>query len=251
MSEPFKEKFKVLYELAKYALHEETQRSSRIDEKASRYLSVLSLLLGIIIPISIAYIKLFIPITMKMDVIGILLFVLFVISLTCSWYATFSVFKVTELQRVPMNDNMINYFEVNDLTTIYKSVAEKNFKDCLEFNTKVSNDKTDRLENSYKLIIITIVLALLSVVIAGYKIYYSSISERNEEVVIMLNNEFIDSQEYKIKLILESPKRPNSNQSDPRPQEMPVQPTPQPTAPPPNETITEGVDGNDLPQNKK
>lgn len=260
------QKYKELYELAKYALDEETQRSSRIDEKASRFLSVLSLLLGVVGLISNSYLSLFFPINFWADYLGIASFGIFAILLALSWYETFRVFKVSELYRVPMNDEMIQYFESNELENIYQSVAKFNFKECLENNRNLSNKKAERLNNSYRFIIATFFFALLCVLFSGIKIYNKD-KNIKEEVVIMNNIEFIDVNGNRLKLIMERPP-PN----DPSP-ELPYPPKPPDNSydkqysaekpqdndetsttidqPPPNEIVTEGDEGDNSVQKEK
>lgn len=205
------QKYKELYDLAKYAFEEEIARSSRIDEKASRYFSVLSLLLGILGLVSTSYLSLYIPPKDIFDQLGLLFFGFFAILIGISWCQTFRVFRVSELKTIPINEAMIDYYKKANIIEIYQSVTETNFKEGVAHNKKASQRKAKLLSSSYKYIIVSFVFVFVSIIVAGLKMYQHE-NNTNKEVNIMFNKEFIDPSGNKIKVVLETPiNRPPGN----------------------------------------
>lgn len=204
---PELQKHKELYDLAKYAFEEEIARSSRIDEKASRYFSVLSLLLGILGLVSSSYLSLYIPPKICVDYLGLLSFGLFAILLAISWIQTFRVFSVREVQSIPINKEMIEYFQKANVIDIYKSITETNFKKGIDNSKKINIGKAVLLRSSYKFIIISFIFVFFSIIFAGLKLYEKA-NIMDKEANIMFNKEFVDPNGNKLKLILESPAKP-------------------------------------------
>lgn len=197
------QKHKELYDLAKYAFEEEIARSSRIDAKASRYFSILSLILGVLGLVANSYLSLYIPPTTCVDYLGLLSFGLFAIFLAASWVQTFRVFRIREGQAIPINKKMIEYFQKAEIIDIYKSITEINFKEGIDSNKTINKGKAKLLQHSYTLIFVSFIFVFLSVIFAGLKIYEKEIIPDNG--LNFSNAETMDAERDRIKIIIEIP----------------------------------------------
>ena len=204
-------KYNELFRLSKYVLDEEVQRFIRIDQKASRYLSVLTVMFGISGFIGKWSIENFI-LKSDIDYLGMIAFLLFAIFLVLSWYFSFKVLKVHELTRMPMNDEMIAFFDKNNLIDVYYALT-KRFKDAYQENKHKTNKKASYLTWSYRFIICTFISLLLTFCLIGIKIYNTraidceDINYKKEVILWEMNKEVIikgDKTQVILKMIQEN-----------------------------------------------
>ena len=95
------DKYEELYKLSKEVFNEEQSRFNQIDQKASYYLSALTLLLGVTGVFTNRLIKQFLPPHSRVEFVLFVLAVLIVISLVVSWLAIFSVLRVHATLKIP------------------------------------------------------------------------------------------------------------------------------------------------------
>ncbi|MFC1833296.1 hypothetical protein ACFL2Q_01010 [Thermodesulfobacteriota bacterium] len=163
------DKYEELYSLSKYLLNHEIDRHKRIDDKASKYLAVITLLVGIYGFFANWMLSEVVPIQQWDFLEWILALVILsvLLSLFITWVMIFRSLKVIELKQIPMNDQMIKFFDKNRPIDIWYALARGN-KDALLENRKEVNRKAEQVSTGYKWTAVTVVLFFLLVSLFGY-----------------------------------------------------------------------------------
>ncbi len=135
------EKYKELYNLAKEAFNEELNRAFRIDEKASKYLTVLTFFIGIygFFIKEILQIISFPNNFIEWSLFLVLAIILLLLIVTC--FKTFSILKVHEYRKIPID---LNFFDKNELIDIYFTMAS-GIKENMIQNRKTTDKKSKKL----------------------------------------------------------------------------------------------------------
>lgn len=145
------EQYKFLYELSRRALDEELDRYKRLDEKASRFLSILSI--GIV-----AYTALLNAGASKIFPLHsagpaawlfVALAVLTFIALLSSWFRIFCSIKLSSSPRVSIGSAANTLAEDEDLVTMYYMLSIS-CQNAVASARTVLTKKTDYLESAYK-----------------------------------------------------------------------------------------------------
>ena len=163
------DKYEELYKLSKAVFDEEQSRFNQIDEKASYYLSVLTLLLGVAGYFASRLIELFLPPHRPVEFILLALAFLIVVSLLASWAAIFSVIRVHTTLKIPLDDQIFDLFNSQDSNTIFYSLSI-GIKHALMVNRQIGDNKAKKLYHGYRFICSTV---LLLVLFAGFFGYYT------------------------------------------------------------------------------
>lgn len=145
------EKYKELYELSLKVLEEEQQRASRLDEKASKYFSVLTFLIGIYGVFCSRIISECIPFKGWMDFVSIGLGALNFSGLIVVWFLCFAVFRQHVFVKIPLNDEMIKFYKDNELIDIHYTLSKAN-KEALAENRDITDKKSHLLVWIYKIL---------------------------------------------------------------------------------------------------
>ncbi|HEX8147949.1 MAG TPA: hypothetical protein VF591_12285 [Pyrinomonadaceae bacterium] len=154
------ENYKELFAFAKEAFKEELERLKSIDQKASNYLSVLTLLLGVAGFFIKWVVENFIPPRNTLEVILVILTILIVAGILFSWFFTFSVLRLQKIYTYPLDTETINFFTNNTLVDIYYYLSV-GIQDAVSNNRSVGDTKSRRLNYAYRSIRYTVVLLLL------------------------------------------------------------------------------------------
>ena len=168
------EKLREMYNLSKEVLYEEHNRSDRLDEKASRYLTVLTLLLGGFSICGKWVVDDLMPPNGWYGSILLLTGLLLFLGLVTSWFLIFRSMKAEWVTKIPFDGHMIKFFEDNDLATVYHDIAGGN-AEALATNRQVFNKKCKRLNCSYFIMNISLCLFFLFVlgyVVRGWLVHY-------------------------------------------------------------------------------
>jgi hypothetical protein len=112
------QKYEELYQLSNESLAEELQRSHRIEEKASRFFAVLSLLLALSGISGKFILTSVIPPKNWIDFICMSFAILFVLSALSGLYFTFKVFQLSYLVKAPVDNDVIKFFDDNEYLDI-------------------------------------------------------------------------------------------------------------------------------------
>ena len=124
------EKCRELYYLSKEVFQEELGRSERIEAKASRYLTILTLMLGAFAFFGERVLDSFVPPENTIEWGSAVLTCVLLLALVAAWFALFGVLKVREFRKVPID---IEHFKNHELSQIYLSMS-RGFKENLDLN---------------------------------------------------------------------------------------------------------------------
>ena len=165
------EKYKELYDLSIKVLEEEQQRANRLDEKASRYFSVISFLIGIYGILCSRIIIDCMPHKEWVDVTLIGLGFAILIGLIIAWFLCFAVFRQHVIVKIPLNEEMIEFFNDNKLLDIYYTLARAN-KDALKENRKISDNKSSLLAWTYRALSVVFIFMAVMIFLFGMDIWH-------------------------------------------------------------------------------
>jgi len=185
------EKYKELFNSARYVLDEEQKRFVRIDEKASKYISVLIVLFGLLGFIFKWSFDAFIPFQSPIDYVGVCVFSCLILFLALAFFLCFKVLKTAQIRAMPMNDKMIKFYRENKLIDIYFALAKK-FMDAFQVNSKIVVQKGILLSWGYKFIVYSFISLLLLLPLMGIRMYERKIIKK--EVISMLEEEKDETQ---------------------------------------------------------
>ncbi len=168
------DKYIELYDLSKQVLDERLQSLRQVEEKASRYISVLGLLL-------VAYglggkfvLEELIPPRDWIDTFPLIVFLIFFALIIYTIFVLFRILDTRRLTHIPMNDEVIKlYSEQTHLNAIY--AMTQGISEAVAKNEAVLLDKTARLTKSYRLMLSCIIL--LSIFISS--VVFRSFSQQN------------------------------------------------------------------------
>jgi len=165
-------KYKELYDLSLKVLNEEQKRFNRIDEKASKFFSIFTLLLGAYGFFGKWIIDNLVPPTTYLDNLLIIVAISILLTLFISWFKIFNVLRTQQTNKIPMDQPMIKFFYDNELIDIYYALTKGN-KDALNKNLEVTKYKANELNNGYIFINITIILLGLFSILYGIHAYFN------------------------------------------------------------------------------
>jgi len=164
------EKYKELYDLSIKVLEEEQQRANRLDEKASRYFSVISFLIGIYGILGSRVITDCIPYKGWMDIILIIFGFVILLGLIIAWFLCFAVFRQHVVVKIPLNEEMIKFFNENELIDIHYTLSKAN-KDALKENREITDNKSSLLARTYKVLSVIFILMVLMIFIFSMNVW--------------------------------------------------------------------------------
>jgi hypothetical protein len=166
------DKYEELYNLSKYLLNHEIDRQKRLDEKASKYLAVITILVGGYGFFANHLLNEMTPLRQWVFwewALGIAI-VSVLAALVITWVIIFKSLKTIELHQMPMNDEMITFFDTHRPVDILYALSKGNKKALLE-NRKKVNQKAQQVSAGYKWTAITVAVFLLLVILFGcYKL---------------------------------------------------------------------------------
>jgi hypothetical protein len=150
-------KYEELYKLSKEGLKEELERFKRVDEKASRYFSVLTGLLAVLGLAGKFTIDYFIPPSLAMDWICLSVGIILILCVLGAYAWIFSVLRTQALTKVPMSQELVDFFDTNRYIDIVYALTKGNIEATIE-NRSVTDRKTARLTRGYWFIVGSVVL---------------------------------------------------------------------------------------------
>ncbi len=187
-----KEKWEKLFNLSKEIYKEEIDRFLHIDNKASRYISVITILFGltgIVFKISFIY---FFKFEDKFDYMGAILVSIFIILLALGWLYSFRAIKIQQYRGVTLNDKWIKFYWKERLIDIYYGYI-KRFKNAISLIAFQRDRKATFLKYSYNFVMYSILALILTFALIGYKYYSCNYSDnfQNKEGVKIMKDEGI------------------------------------------------------------
>lgn len=203
-------KYKELFEYSKEVYNEELSRFFRIDEKASKYLSILTLLLGGFGYFGIWVLDNMLPPKNFIEWLLLINLILLFLSLIIAWYYNFSALKLHSLIKLPLDSETIEFFNNNEQIDIYfalsKELANTNIK-----NKNETDKKSKNLFRNYVFIIISV--GLLTTFTIFFSIYKWNNNYHKKVEVQMSEENNTSKQESNSD---EKEKKPNPNVKPPK-----------------------------------
>ncbi|MBU1355924.1 MAG: hypothetical protein KJ620_05095 [Candidatus Edwardsbacteria bacterium] len=147
------QKYEELYKLTKDSLDDELGRFKRLEEKASRYFSVMSIILVVAAFIGKMSYETIVPSKTVIDLFCFLLLSAFIFFILVAIIYLFSVFRIQSTAKPPMGVELIQFINNNRYIDIIYSLSKRNIE-AIKHNTALSNRKTRYLSVGYRFIMI-------------------------------------------------------------------------------------------------
>ncbi|WP_447964989.1 hypothetical protein [Nitrospira sp. Ecomares 2.1] len=238
------ENHRELYLLAKEVFKEEQERLNRIDEKATRYLSALTVIIGTWGFFAKWIFESTLPPKNSIEWALVILALFSLILLFIAWWNALQVLRNSQLQKIPLTEETIKWFGEHSLPNIYRGMTE-GIRKAKEVNRQVGNKKLRKLSLAFSLIMINGIVMLFLLLIFGIHTWESKsrISHPQEPEKVERKGQMAITKGHapQPSEIPES----NPSQEPGKPQEPKIDPN---LIPPPFETVTEGFDPLKLPK---
>lgn len=154
-------KEKELYEYAKIIYQSDHDRYEYNKAQAFKYVSVLVFIASIGGYIGNRFLKNYYPPTNILELIQFGSLILFFISISAGFVSLWLTISGDDFSVLPLNDDVINYFQNHDLDTVYSELSEK-MKEAHSFNEETCENCYYWLNHSYRFIFISIINLLLA-----------------------------------------------------------------------------------------
>jgi len=142
------EKYKFLFEYQKNQFDEEINRYRRLEEKALKYLNVITFALGAYLFLIRQIIEQVIPPTNLLEwLITISVFITFICFLS-SWSLIFRAIKLSDIVKMPSNDDTILYLKNNTKETVYLGLSKK-YSEAIKKVEENYSKKLDFVQKAY------------------------------------------------------------------------------------------------------
>ena len=161
-------KYKELYEYSTKILTDEHDRFRNADEKASKYTTILTFLIGIIAYLDKWTIDNSVPPRDVTDWIVLLIAVATLTSAVIAWFLVTGVVTASPYLGRPLNEEVLAFFRDNRLIDIYFSFAKSNAK-AVQENAKKTAKKYRRLVIAFKWMYAAAVGVLLLIALFCWK----------------------------------------------------------------------------------
>jgi len=164
------DKYKELYEFSLNVYKEQITRDNNLQEKASKYFTALTFILGF----SVYYFKWFFEqdiskfIVMDWIIIITSFILIFIIYLT--WDKILKVLRVENYAAIPLRDDVLDFYYDNKLIDIYYAMS-KGLNNAVKINTKVHDTKSEYLSKAYNYLKIDSFLILLLLILNVIKLF--------------------------------------------------------------------------------
>lgn len=151
------QKYKELYDLSREVFAEELNRSARLNEKATRYITVITFLLGVFAFFGKHILASILPPGNPLELLLTLVTAAVLVLLVITWFFAFRVLRVTWLRKIPIDADMFNNNRLIDAYYAYS----RGIKEWWEFNRDKGDLKSCALNHAYDLIRVTVVLFVI------------------------------------------------------------------------------------------
>jgi len=145
-----REKYKTLYEYQKTQFDDEKQRYSRLEDKAAKFLTALTVVISAYTLIVGKFVD-----SLPTDINAVLkwscyiLIALTFFSFCSAWACIFRTLKLRDVPKMSSDKKSIEYFLDNHLETIYWDRAEK-YSEAIDMYRIQNKEKTDLMSNAYR-----------------------------------------------------------------------------------------------------
>ena len=161
-----KDSYKALYEHQKYQYEIEKNAYGKLEDKASKYLASLTVVITAYTAIVGIFLKeLLINLNPLVCFLCIFLIVFSFIFLCFSWYSIFRCLRLQEVFRLESNQEMIDYFLDQDyLETVYLDKTKKYDKATQQY-IKKNKKKINLIKNGYSEILVGVLSSVILIFI--------------------------------------------------------------------------------------
>ncbi|PRB50036.1 hypothetical protein CQ009_03700 [Pseudomonas sp. MYb2] len=143
------ERYKFLYEFSKKTLDEEVERYRKLDEKAAKFLNILSVIIVGYTALISASKPTIITTNGSLKVAFITLIIITYIALFSAWHKIFRTIRLTRISTVEIDDTAISIIEEEDMLTIYSCFANY-CREAITETRRTLTQKARHLELAYK-----------------------------------------------------------------------------------------------------
>lgn len=162
------DRLKVLYELAKEVFKEEDNRRVNIDDKATRFIPILGILLG-----AAGFFgkwlldQHLVPPHGKLDWLALACVVVVFLTIIVAWLHIVLALRIQEYTALSIDAEVIDYFWDNDLETIYTGYALHVLLPAFQNNKNLVNRKVRLVTRGHYAILIAACLLVVLLILVG------------------------------------------------------------------------------------
>lgn len=174
------DKYEFLYNYAKSAFDEELVRFKHLEEKASRFISLYSILIATFTAVITASFDVIIPLNIWYKWLMFSLIMLTYVSFISSWSFLFRALKFVDMPRLPLDEDSIKQFCERDLPTNHYALS-LSCSNALKCARKENGQKSRFLQKAHKEIVVSVWLLTFSLGSLSFtKIMDLNMPENNE-----------------------------------------------------------------------
>lgn len=156
-------KYEALFNHSKYVFDEESARFTRVEDKASKSITIITSLLAVYALTGRQIFGDLIPISSYVDKLLVILASLVLLGLLTSWFFAFRALQIQGLKKAPLNDKVLSFYNDENLVDIYYAMS-KNFSNSLPYNRIITDAKATNIKRSHWCTVATVVFFILFIV---------------------------------------------------------------------------------------
>ncbi len=217
-------KYEELYKHAKYVFDEEVSRFGRVEDKAARFITVVTSLLAVFALTGRQLFGDLIPPENGVEKLLLILASLVLVGLLASWGFAFQAMHVQGIKKAPLNEKVLSFYNDNKLINIYYGMA-KQFSLSLEYNRAITNLKAQSIKRSFWCIVATVIFFNLFIIVSAVNTNSNSESVTTELTTLKENKEKFSIAENPVTKTKEEPKMSENDSNGDTQPEAPAQPT--------------------------
>lgn len=173
------DKYEELYNHAKYAYEEEAVRFSRLEDKAGKFITIVSSLLAVYALTGRELFDSLFPIVNTVDYLKVTFASFVLLSLVVSWGFSFRAFQLQGTRKVPLNEEILDFFKQNNLVTIQYAMT-KRYSESRNYNKKINDWKARNLKWCFQSTIAVVVSFILFISVVAVDAYNSNKSHKKD-----------------------------------------------------------------------
>lgn len=159
-------KYEELYNHAKYAFEEEATRFTRLEDKAGRFITIVSSLIAVYALTGRQLFASLFPAVSAFAQFKAMLAGLVLLSLVISWGFAFRAFQLQGTRKAPLNDEIFDFFRNNKLVTIQYAMA-KRYCESRDYNKRINDWKAVNLKRCFKSTVLVVVFFVLFILVVA------------------------------------------------------------------------------------
>jgi len=159
-----------MYRLAHSAYRLEVDRSRILDEKATRHLTVLTFLLGLMGFVGRWLAGNLVPVTDRLGLALWLLSAALLASLVGAWFCVFFSLRLWHLKLIGVDEPMIEYFRTRYAPTVYHGLARRLAKVNAE-NEASTDSKALLLDRAHRMMLASSLLFVAIAIVFAFRVF--------------------------------------------------------------------------------